>query len=104
VESQLKQMLEYEKKARDIIDDAQRKADKIRSDAQRKAEELLKTERFTAEDEAEKIKNELIARGKEEAVKMHARTQKNIQELETRAKKKMDKAAQTVLSEIFEIV
>ena len=54
MKDELKKMLEYEAKAREILDDSMRKADKIRGDSQRQAEELLKSERFKAEDEAQR--------------------------------------------------
>lgn len=103
MENQLKKMLEYEAKAQEILDKAQSKADKIRGDAQSEAEKILKEERFLAEDEAERIREETIEGAKEEAKKLHARTKKSIQGLEGRAKKRMDKAASAILSEILEI-
>lgn len=101
MESELKKMLEFEAKARDILDQSERTADKIRGDAQMKAEELIKRQRFEAEDEAEKIKATLIEEAAEEAQKMHARTLKSIQELEARAKKRMDEAGTYIITEIF---
>jgi F0F1-type ATP synthase membrane subunit b/b' len=56
MKEELKKMLEYEAKARDILEDSKRKAEKIRGDSQRQAEELLKSERFKAEDEAQRIR------------------------------------------------
>jgi vacuolar-type H+-ATPase subunit H len=101
MENELKKMLDFEAKAQEILDKSERDADKIRGDAQMKAEELMKNRRFEAEDEAEKIKVTLIEDATEEAQKMHARTQKSIQELEARAKKRMDKAGTYIISEIF---
>ncbi len=97
----LKKMLEYEAKAREIIEDSMRKADKTRGDSQRQAEEVLKSERFKAEDEAQRIKEEIIREANEEAGKMRARTTKNNQEQEARAKKRMDKTGSMILREVF---
>jgi F0F1-type ATP synthase membrane subunit b/b' len=103
LEDELKKMLEYEAKAREILEDSVRKADQIRGDSQRQSEELLKTERFKAEDEAQRIREKTIRDGHEEAEKMKARTIKNVQEQEARAKKRMDRGASIVLKEVFNL-
>jgi F0F1-type ATP synthase membrane subunit b/b' len=103
MENELKKMLEFEAKAREILDDSMRKADKIRGDSQRQSEEFLKTERFKAEDEAQRLKEETIRDAQEEAEKMKARIIKNIQEQEARAKKRMAQGASIILKEVFNV-
>jgi len=103
MKDELKKMLEYEAKARDILDESMRKSDKIRGDSQRQAEELLKSERFKAEDEAQRSKEKTIHNAEEEAEKMKTRTVKSVQEQEARAKKRMDKAASIILKEVFNL-
>jgi F0F1-type ATP synthase membrane subunit b/b' len=103
MKDELKKMLEYEAKAREILEESLRKADKIRGDSQRQAEELLKSERFKAEDEAQRNREEIIRDAREEGEKMKVRTAKNIQEQEARAKKRMDKAGQMILKEVFNL-
>jgi F0F1-type ATP synthase membrane subunit b/b' len=103
MKDELKKMLEFETKAREILEDSRRNAEIIRGDAQRQAEEILKAERFKAEDEAQRVKEEIIRQAQDEAVKIKARTEKNVQEEEVRAKKRMDEAASTILKEVFNL-
>ncbi len=103
MKDELKKMLEFEAKAREILEDSRRNAEKMRGDAQRQAEELLKSERFKAEDEAQRIKESIIKDAEEEAEKMKMRTAKSIQEQEARAKKRIDAAASTILKEVFNL-
>ncbi len=97
-ETYIQQVLDIEKKAQAIIDDAQREAQRISVQAEQEAQTLTENSRVESEVEAQKLIEN--ARAEDEITHILAQADENIQQAKVLSARNFDQAVDFIINQV----